>query len=385
MSKSLLKGFEVELYTGRADGTVVGCSAEAAAALDDVVTEPDCRNLEYVTAPESSYSKQLEQLQEPRRKLRRWLTPKGLTLLPGSTLSLGDSQRFERSDPTNPYHSYIESTYGTRVVTASVHINLGLENLEQIFAACRLLRCEAALLLALSASSPFLDGKPTGAHSQRWLQFPITPTQVPLFKNHDHYVAWMESQLRNGNMRNVRHLWSSVRPNGPDRPQLLNRVELRICDLVTDPKQLLAITAFVELRLLQLLENANQHDPLCTSKLNLEELQILADANDQAAAKGSLEATLLHWRDGEPINTRWWLKNQLAELRCLPAANPFLPWLAPLDQMLETGNTAINWLEMYKNGESISAIIGAGATAMELEEKYPEVSPGALVREGYLG
>jgi predicted glutamate--cysteine ligase len=385
MSKSLLKGFEVELYTGRADGTVVGCSAEAAAALDDVVTEPDCRNLEYVTAPESSYSKQLEQLQEPRRKLRRWLTPKGLTLLPGSTLSLGDSQRFERSDPTNPYHSYIESTYGTRVVTASVHINLGLENLEQIFAACRLLRCEAALLLALSASSPFLDGKPTGAHSQRWLQFPITPTQVPLFKNHDHYVAWMGSQLRNGNMRNVRHLWSSVRPNGPDRPQLLNRVELRICDLVTDPKQLLAITAFVELRLLQLLENANQHDPLCTSKLNLEELQILADANDQAAAKGSLEATLLHWRDGEPINTRWWLKNQLAELRCLPAANPFLPWLAPLDQMLETGNTAINWLEMYKNGESISAIIGAGATAMELEEKYPEVSPGALVREGYLG
>jgi predicted glutamate--cysteine ligase len=385
MSKSLLKGFEVELYTGRADGTVVGCSAEAAAALDDVVTEPDCRNLEYVTAPESSYSKQLEQLQEPRRKLRRWLTPKGLTLLPGSTLSLGDSQRFERSDPTNPYHSYIESTYGTRVVTASVHINLGLENLEQIFAACRLLRCEAALLLALSASSPFLDGKPTGAHSQRWLQFPITPTQVPLFKNHDHYVAWMESQLRNGNMRNVRHLWSSVRPNGPDRPQLLNRVELRICDLVTDPKQLLAITAFVELRLLQLLENANQHDPLSTSKLNLEELQILADANDQAAAKGSLEATLLHWRDGEPINTRWWLKNQLAELRCLPAANPFLPWLAPLDQMLETGNTAINWLEMYKNGESISAIIGAGATAMELEEKYPEVSPGALVREGYLG
>ena len=32
----LLKGFEVELYTGRADGTVVGCSAEAAAALDSM-------------------------------------------------------------------------------------------------------------------------------------------------------------------------------------------------------------------------------------------------------------------------------------------------------------------------------------------------------------
>jgi gamma-glutamyl:cysteine ligase YbdK (ATP-grasp superfamily) len=45
-----------------------------------------------------------------------------------------------------------------------------------LFAGLRLLRCEAALLLALSASSPFLDGQATGAHSQRWLQFPLTPT-----------------------------------------------------------------------------------------------------------------------------------------------------------------------------------------------------------------
>ncbi|HYP04078.1 MAG TPA: putative glutamate--cysteine ligase, partial [Cyanobium sp.] len=29
----LLKGFEVEMYTGRADGVVVGCAAEAAASL----------------------------------------------------------------------------------------------------------------------------------------------------------------------------------------------------------------------------------------------------------------------------------------------------------------------------------------------------------------
>ena len=39
-------------------------------------------------------------------------------------------------------------------------------------------------------------------------------------------------------MRNERHLWTSVRPNGPDRPHSLNRLELRICDLVTDPADL---------------------------------------------------------------------------------------------------------------------------------------------------
>lgn len=391
MSNSLLKGFEVELYTGRADGTVVGCSTEAAAALAGFVTEPDCRNLEYITSPEASYSKQLEQLLEPRRRLRRWLEPRGLTLLPGSTMSLGDSGRFERSDSQNPYHSYIEATYGTRVVTASVHINLGLDNPEQIFAACRLLRCEAALLLALSASSPFLDGKPTGAHSQRWLQFPITPILVPLFTSHGHYMAWMETQLSNGNMRNVRHLWSSVRPNGPDRPKLLNRVELRICDLITNPNELLAITAFAELRLLQLLEMPSQHDPLFASKLSPEELQRLADSNDRAAASSSLNATLMHWRDGAEINAREWLLNQLAQLRSWPPAAPFLPLLSPLDGLLLNGNTAMVWLEKFQAGESISAIVSADAQAMEKEEKEHKeekeqgVSLKAANNDGYLG
>ena len=64
----LLKGFEIELYTGKPDGTVVGCSAEAAGALDGFVTEPDHRNLEYITPPVASYSAQLELLLEPRRR-----------------------------------------------------------------------------------------------------------------------------------------------------------------------------------------------------------------------------------------------------------------------------------------------------------------------------
>ena len=218
MSQSLLlKGFEVELYTGRADGTVVGCSAEAAAALEGFVTEPDCRNLEYTTPPVADYGEQLELLLEPRRRLRRWLADRQLTLLPGSTLSTGDSRRFERSDPANPYHAYIEAVYGTRVVTASVHINLGLTDMEALFAGCRLLRCEGALLLALSACSPFLDGALSGAHSQRWLQFPLTPRRVPLFLSHAHYIAWVEAQLELGTMQNVRHLWTSVRPNGDAR------------------------------------------------------------------------------------------------------------------------------------------------------------------------
>lgn len=364
----LLKGFEVELFTGRPDGTVVGCSPAAAAALEGFVTEPDHRNLEYITAPHASYQHQLELLLEPRRRLRAWLAQRGLTILPGSTLSLGDSRRFERSNPDNPYHDYIETTYGTQVVTASVHINLGLTDMEVLFAACRLVRCEAALLLALSASSPFLDGVATGAHSQRWLQFPLTPPQVPLFRSHGHYITWVEQQLASGAMQNVRHLWTSVRPNGDNRPHGLNRLELRICDLITDPALLLAITAYCELRIHQVLADPAGHDPLVASQLNPEELADLADANDRAAARASLQATLRDWRSGELIQAADWIRRDLAALAPLAEQLNLAATLAPLQTVLRQGNQAMRWLQREGEGLPIATIVAASAAAMAERE-----------------
>ncbi|MEB3202223.1 MAG: glutamate--cysteine ligase [Synechococcus sp.] len=370
----LLKGFEVELYTGRADGTVVGCSAAAAAALAGFVTEPDQRNLEYITAPDASYERQLQLLIEPRQRLRQWLANRQLTLLPGSSLSLGDSHHFERSDPANPYHSYIEATYGTTVVTASVHINLGpirsrgANPMDRLFAGLRLLRCEAALLLALSASSPFLDGAVTGAHSQRWLQFPLTPAKVPLFLDHQHYIGWMDQQLELGTMQNVRHLWTSVRPNGDNRPHDLNRLEIRICDLVTDPLVLLAITAFAELRLQQLLRQPDLCDPLQASSLTPEELALLADANERAAAVASLEATLHHWRRGEPVLAKNWLREELAALAPLASELGLDNQLAPLEIVLDRGNQAMRWLAGHQAGIPISQLISLEIAAMASQE-----------------
>jgi predicted glutamate--cysteine ligase len=364
----LLKGFEVEMYTGRADGTAVGCAAEAARELAGFVTEPDQRNLEYTTPPDASYGRQLELLLEPRQRLRRWLRPRGLTLLPGSTLATGGSDRFERSDPTNPYHAHIEHTYGTRVVTASVHINFGLTAMDPLFAGLRLLRCEGALLLALSASSPFLDGQATGAHSQRWLQFPLTPPQVPIFLNHSHYVRWMEEQLATGSMHNVRHLWTSVRPNGDDRPHDLNRIELRICDLIADPLELLAVTAFAELRLLQLLAEPGRFDPLLASDLSPEDLADLADSNDRAAARSSLEARLRHWKTGAPILARDWIAAELESLAPLAKSLGLENLLPPLEMLLTRGNTAMRWLALLRTGQPVAEIVAAEAAALEARE-----------------
>ncbi len=365
----LLKGFEVELFTGTASAEHVGIASVAADELSDFVKEPDQRNLEYITLPERKYEYLKNALLIPRKRLREWLKTKNLTILPGSTLSLGDSGIFLRSDPSNSYHSLIERQYGSNVVTTSVHINLGIDNLPLLFSALRLVRCEAAIFLALSASSPFLDGALTGNHSQRWIQFPLTPQEVPIFLDHSHYVVWVEEQLRQKNMWNERHLWTSVRPNGPSRPYKVDRLELRICDLVTDCDLLLAITALLELRVLSLVTNVNELDPLEVSSLTVSELAHLSKLNDISAAKLSLDAVLHHWKNGEKIYCREWIDQLISEVTPLAESQGMLPLLNPIKKVLLHGNQSMRWINACSHGESIDSVLKDSIQAIENEEK----------------
>ena len=364
----LLKGFEVELFTGTYAGKNVGIASSITKELSDFVKEPDQRNLEYITVPDQRYAVLKHALLLPRQKLRKWLYSNKLTILPGSTLSLGNTKIFERSDSENAYHSFIEKNYGTNVVTASIHINLGIDNLSLLFSALRLVRCEASLFLALSASSPFLDGNATGVHSQRWVQFPKTPSNVPIFLDHAHYVTWVEDQLGRGNMQNERHLWSSVRPNGPERPYVLNRLELRICDLISNVDLLLAITALLELRIINLRNNIKKYDPIEASSKTKEELALLADKNDLIAAKSSLNAKLSHWENGKQINCRDWIKEILLDVTPLAEELDMFELLQPIESVLTNGNQSMIWLDSYSKGVSIQSLLEKGIGEMEREE-----------------
>ncbi|NET71175.1 MAG: glutamate--cysteine ligase [Sphaerospermopsis sp. SIO1G2] len=370
----LTKGFEIEMYTGTPQGEIIGLSDQIVANLQGFMREPDSRNVEYVTQPSTSYENQLCALLRPRQKLRAYLQRlNNYTLIPGSTLSLGSSDRFYRSDPTNPYHDYIEQTYGTKVVTASVHINIGIDNPEVLMRACRVIRMEAPLFLALSASSPFLDGQATGYHSTRWGLFPQTPSYVPLFKSHSHHIEWVEAQLKAGTMQNVRHLWTSVRPNGDRRPYDLNRLELRICDLVSDPISLLAITALLEARLIQIINNPNI-DPLTQSSFSPEELIALTTKNEIAAATNSLDAQLQNWQDGSNISARDWITQIYQDVWDIAKQEGFRCFLSPLEKILCAGNEAQQWLQLHKVGVDTARVINQAiqstqAWEQELEHK----------------
>ena len=357
MSKiNLYKGFEVELFTGSLNSHI-GISNEIEKIFSNFVKEPDSRNVEYITTPEKDYKLLYEKLLTPRKNLRQWLKNKGLTIIPSSTLCFKHDIQFQRSDIENVYHQFIEDNYGTSVATSSVHINVGIDELDKLFAAIRLIRSEAALYLSISASSPFLNGKITENHSQRWIQFPKTPSTVPFFVNHNSYVDWIKENIANKNMQNIRHFWSSIRPNGPQRPLILDRLELRICDFVHDINLLQGITAMLELRILHLFENINTLDPLNASSYNINDLPEICDQNEINAAKDSLNSELIHWQDGKKIICKEWIQNLLSDLSFTAEKFNMKHLLKPIYRVLEEGNQSMKWIDQYEKGLSIEEIM----------------------------
>ena len=356
LKNNLYKGFEVELFTGSSNSHI-GVSADIEKYFSNFVKEPDNRNVEYITSPETDYKLLHEKLITPRKNLRQWLKNKGLTIIPSSTLCFKHDIQFQRSDVDNDYHQFIQDNYGISIATSSVHINIGIDDLDKLFAAIRLIRSEAALYLSISASSPFLNNKITENHSQRWIQFPKTPKKVPFFVNHNSYIDWIEENIANKNMQNIRHFWSSVRPNGPQRPLSLDRLELRICDFIYDVNLLLGITAMVELRILNLFENINTLDPLNASFFSIDKLSGICDQNEINAAKDSLNSELIHWQDGKKVICREWIENLLSDLSSTAEHFGMKHLLNPIYKVLEEGNQSMKWINQYKKGLSIEQIM----------------------------
>jgi predicted glutamate--cysteine ligase len=173
-------------------------------------------------------------------------------------------------------------------------------------------------------------------------------------------------------MQNVRHLWASVRPNGDRRPYNLNRLELRICDLIVDPIALLAVTALIEARVWQVIENPSL-DPLELSTLpastRAEDLVALVDANEDAAARFSLDATLRHWQDGREILARDWILEIYDDAWASAKKRGFSCFLSPIKKILREGNTAQQWLKLHTQGFDSRSVIVQAIQAMTEQER----------------
>ncbi len=112
--------------------------------------------------------------------------------------------------------------------TFSLHVHMGVRDIDRAIKVCDRLRPVLPLLLAISANSPYLDGRDSGLHSARTQSFTKSFPRcgVPdAFGGWDAYREYIEFLMRVNSIVEFTQVWWSVRPHFS-----FGTVEVRICD-----------------------------------------------------------------------------------------------------------------------------------------------------------
>ncbi len=127
--------------------------------------------------------------------------------------------------------------------TFALHVHVGLPSGEAGIAAFNRLRAHVPLLLALSANSPFWQGRDTGLASARTPLFQAFPrVGIPrAFGSYGEYVRAVDLLLDCGAFPDPTYLWWDVRP----QPKL-GTVEIRIMDAQSTLSATAALVALVQ-------------------------------------------------------------------------------------------------------------------------------------------
>ena len=89
--------------------------------------------------------------------------------------------------------------------------------------------------------------------------------------------------------------------------------------------------------------------------------------NEQAAAKNSLTAELIHWQTGKPVIASDWLTQMYEEVHPYAKATGITCFLMPIKQILREGNQAQRWLAEADKSSPTDVIQHAIAQMREQE------------------
>jgi glutamate---cysteine ligase / carboxylate-amine ligase len=192
-----------------------------------------------------------------------------------------------------------------REPTFALHVHVGVPDPEGAIRLLNQLRAHLPILLALSANSPFWQGRATGLASTRTSVFGAFPrTGVPRrFASYDDWVQTVATLLRAGAFPDPTFLWWDVRPQ-----PALGTVEVRVMDAQTDIEATSALCALVQSLGRLELEEGYAPAALVDAEEVLEENRFLA-------ARDGIEADLLDPEAGMRRPARGQLRRLLDALR----------------------------------------------------------------------
>jgi carboxylate-amine ligase len=130
-----------------------------------------------------------------------------------------------------------------RELIFGMHVHVAVDDPEKAIQVVNGLLVHLPQLLALSASSPFWRGEPTGLSSSRQMVFAAFPRSgpPPRFKDYADYAAVVGQLEKTGCIADYTHIWWDIRLH----PRL-GTIEIRICDATTRLEDVVALTAYCQ-------------------------------------------------------------------------------------------------------------------------------------------
>jgi glutamate---cysteine ligase / carboxylate-amine ligase len=132
-----------------------------------------------------------------------------------------DTEHYRRVEQGLKYVAWRNNTF-------SLHVHVGVRDIDRAVRVCDRLRPVLPLLLAVSANSPYLDGRDSGLHSARTQSFTRNFPRCGIpdaFGSWRAYREYIEFLTRTNSIVEFTQVWWSVRPHFE-----FGTVEVRICD-----------------------------------------------------------------------------------------------------------------------------------------------------------
>ncbi len=195
----------------------------------------------------------------------------------------------------------------------SLHVHVGVRGADRAVAVCDRLRPVLPLLLAISASSPFLDGRDSGLHSAR---SQIFTRSFPRCGVPDAYGGWtsfaqyIDFLVSTRSIVEYTQVWWSVRPHFA-----FGTVEVRICDAQPTAGESDALIALIVGCVAQAARDVDERGPAADLPGRLIE------ENLWRAIRGGLDGELLDLERRRPYPAR-------------EAVPRLLAWSAPMRREL---------------------------------------------------
>lgn len=265
-----------------------------AGAIDEVLprvppgvrasAETHASALEYATRVHRRVDAALEELRELRRAIRDTTSECGLAAAASGTHPFAVWREVAVTHGARQ-----EEVYGSmrelarREPTFALHVHVGVPDPEDAIRVANAMRVHAPVLLALSANSPFWQGRDTGLASARTPLFQAFPrVGVPrAFDDYAHWAQTVDLLVRCDAFPDPSYLWWDVRM----QPSL-GTVELRVMDVQTTPEATASLAALVQ-SLVRLEALEGHADPLA-----IRSDEVLAE-NRFLAARDGVDAALI--------------------------------------------------------------------------------------------